>query len=175
MSRLICLELMRIQLSFMGLMPSRLRDSLEEPLVLLTMLIAIFYSSNALARSDCQCDDPIASVVFERLDRSSNRAKIRITNAIDEDICFELGHGPRGFRLIRAGRSIPINGNLPFISPQDRCLALQPGETTTEEYEIDRFFPPLRPQDELCFDARVRVRAQQDSENMVITSCQIIE
>lgn len=143
--------------------------------MLLIMLIATFYSSNASAHSDCQCDDPIATVVFDKLSASSRIAKISITNAVDEDICYELGHGLRAFRLTREGRSIPVNEDLPFISLQDRCLALRPGETTSEEYDVSLAFPPFRPRDELCFNARVRVRAQQDSENSVIMNCQTIE
>lgn len=175
MSRLICLGQMRIQMRCTELMLFHSRGNVEVLLVLLTMLITIFYSFNASVRSDCNCDDPIASVAFEALGRSSNMVRVRIENKAYEDICFELGHGPRAFRLVRAGRSVPINDDIPFVSLQDRCFVLAPGEFTTEEYEIGRIFPPLRPRDVLCFDALVRIRSRPDSENESVTSCQVVD
>lgn len=139
------------------------------------MLIAIFYSSSVCAHSESQCDDAIATVVFERPDSSSRSAKISIANTIDEDICYELGHGVRAFRLTRSGRDIPVNADVPFVSLRDRCQVIRPGEKTIEEFEIGSAFPSLLPRDELCFSARVRLRAQQDAPNSTVVACQVIE
>lgn len=142
--------------------------------MLLTMLIAISSSFAASALSNCQCDTPVASVTFEAINRSSGTGKVRITNIADEDICFELGHGPRAFRLVRDGRRVQSTAQIPFVSLRDHCQVISPGDWHEETFDLGQTFPALLPRDELCFDARVKLKSEEDGSNTVISRCEVL-
>lgn len=141
--------------------------------MLLLTLLALIHSPVVPSPVFCQCGPLIASVAFEDIG-ADHLAKVRITNISDEDICVEAGHGIRAFGVKRHGQSVPLREGIPFASLQDRCLALEPGESHIEEYTLDAGFQSLRPQDEVCFSPRVRLRADPEAPNTSITRCRII-
>lgn len=92
-------------------------------------------------------------------------------NRHSEDICFELGHGPRALSLRRQGELVPIDPSLPFASAGERCQVVPPAHTLSVTYNVNEFFPPLESFDQLCYSGKVWPRSQGESEYVRIFAC----